>query len=95
MQLDFAGPLRRGIDKDVFKKLKEEISFGNFGNKGEIILMADMNAHIRNDHEFIQKDSHYPLVDDLPNTYIVDIGLKERHVITKGTNHQFTHVTSK
>ena len=80
--------LRTGIDKDIFENLEKNISY--FGNKGEIILMGDMNAHIdKNDHDFIQMDSNDPLIDDLPNTYTVDSSLNERQVIKEQTTNSY------
>ena len=52
--------------------------------------MGDMNAHInRNDHDFIQMDSNDPLIDDLPNTYIVDSSIKDRNVTKEQSTNSY------
>ena len=81
--------VRTGIDSDIFEKLEQNIK--TFTNKGDIILMGDMNAHISgNDHDYIQMDSNDPLIDNLPNTYIVDSILKDRNTIKE--QHIFQYI---
>ena len=72
--------LRTGIDRDIFEKLEENVR--KYSSKGEIIIMGDINAHIgRNDYDYITMDSNDPLIDNLPDSYIVDSVLKDRNFI--------------
>ena len=80
--------IRTGIDKTIFTNLEENIN--KFSNKGEIVLMGDMNAHIsRKDYDYIKMDSNDLLIDDLPSTYKVDNIMKDRNIIKEQSTNVY------
>ena len=81
---------KTSLDKLVFTKLENDVM--KFNQKGDIMIMGDLNAHINyKEHDFILNDSDSNLDSVLPDNYISD-----SHQLFRNTEiHQDTNMYGK
>ena len=77
---------RTGCDKIIFDKLESDIS--KYSILGDVMLLGDMNAHIKaTELDFIKSDSDIYLDDFLPNNYTADAVQRNRNTeVCQSTN---------